>query len=108
VVKPLCLPARRSAAARCSRFHMRHMAPTQAPHREAYPTPKTCSQIPCEYKEDIKLFEAVELNLVCLRSGSRDCFSPRICGVQVKFAGKQFVLSRHVISCKSKLPFFCF
>src|SRR5215207_9444088 len=28
---------RRSAAARCSGFHMRHLSPTQVPHKESQP-----------------------------------------------------------------------
>src|SRR5918997_4831102 len=32
---------RRSAAARCSGFHMRHLSPTQGPHKESQPIPET-------------------------------------------------------------------
>src|SRR5215204_7249909 len=32
---------RRSAAARCSGFHMRHLSPTQVPHKESQPIPPT-------------------------------------------------------------------
>src|SRR5215213_9990615 len=32
---------RRSAAARCSGFHMRHLSPTQVPHKESQPIPQT-------------------------------------------------------------------
>src|SRR5688572_9589726 len=31
------LRPRRSAAARCSGFHMRHLSPTQVPHKESQP-----------------------------------------------------------------------
>src|SRR5215208_5803796 len=32
---------RRSAAARWSGFHMRHLSPTQVPHKESQPIPET-------------------------------------------------------------------
>src|ERR671912_2673674 len=35
------LRPRRSAAARCSGFHMRHLSPTQVPHKESHPIPPT-------------------------------------------------------------------
>ena len=33
--RSLCRSSRRSAAARCSGFHMRHLSPTQVPHKES-------------------------------------------------------------------------